>query len=74
MKRKQSDPIHDKLFELASNLLDVANGPASNDQFKLDVLKQVASLYIGHVRATKNMPIDDDDTVTLEKLIQGIES
>lgn len=67
-KDAQDSPIKTKLFQLAERVLDDALLDSASQETRLESLKQVASLYIGNIRATKNILIDDDDEMTMDKL------
>ncbi len=71
--KKKNDAIKDKLFELADMLLDNALEPDAPAALRMEALKHVSALYLGNVRATKNLPpSEDDDAVTFDKLRERI--
>jgi hypothetical protein len=72
--KKPDDPVGMKLFQLAELALDDALEDNAPPQMRLETLKCVTQLYVGHTRATKNAPPADDGTMTFDKLRERINS
>ena len=71
--KKPEDPVGQKLFQLAELALDDALG-STDAEVRLETLKAVSTLYIGHTRATKNIPPSDENALTFDKLIEKVNS
>lgn len=73
MTKKTDPPLRDKLFRLADMVLDEALDIHASVEMRMDCLKQVAALYIGHMRASKRELTEDDENTTMDSLRKRIE-